>query len=46
MPLIDVTYDVTVDEKVLRRLGELLPDVVAEAVDCPEDPWTGACGAG
>jgi hypothetical protein len=41
MPLIDVTCDVTVDEKVLRRLGELLPDVVAEAVDCPEDPWTG-----
>lgn len=41
MPLIDVTYDVTVEEKVLRRLGELLPDVVAEAVDCPEEPWSG-----
>jgi hypothetical protein len=41
MPLIDVTYDATVDEKVLRRLGELLPDLVAEAVDCPEEPWTG-----
>lgn len=41
MPLIDVTYDASVDEKVLRRLGELLPAVVGEAVDCPEDPSTG-----
>ena len=31
MPLIDVTYDGTPDEEVLRRLGELLPDVVGEA---------------
>jgi hypothetical protein len=35
MPLIDVTYGGSVDEKVLRRLGELLPDVVGEAVECP-----------
>lgn len=41
MPLIDVTYDGNVDEKVLRRLGELLPDAVSEAVECPEEPWTG-----
>jgi hypothetical protein len=41
MPLIDVTYDAKVEERVLRRLGELLPDVAAEAVDCPEEPWTG-----
>jgi hypothetical protein len=41
MPLIDVTYDGSVDEKVLRRLGELLPAVVGEAVECPEDPSTG-----
>jgi hypothetical protein len=34
MPLVDVTYDRTLDEEVLRRLTELLPDVVAEAVDC------------
>jgi hypothetical protein len=46
VPLIDVTYDVTVNEKVLRRLGELLPDVVAEAVDCPEDPRTGPAAPG
>jgi hypothetical protein len=41
MPLIDVTYDGKVDAEVLRRLGELLPDVVGEAVECPEEPWTG-----
>ncbi|HEY1345495.1 MAG TPA: hypothetical protein VGF54_10950 [Streptosporangiaceae bacterium] len=41
MPLIDVTYDGSVDEEVLRRLGELLPAVVGEAVECPEEPWTG-----
>lgn len=41
MPLIDVTHDDTLDEERLRRLRELLPDVVAEAVDCPEEPWIG-----
>jgi hypothetical protein len=41
MPLIDVTYDGSVDDEVLRRLGELLPAVVGEAVECPEDPSTG-----
>lgn len=41
MPLIDVTYDGTVGEEVLRRLGELLPDVVGGAVECPEEPSTG-----
>jgi hypothetical protein len=46
MPLIDVTSDATVDEKVPRRLGELLPDVVAEAVDCPEEPWIGPAEPG
>lgn len=46
MPLIDVTYDETVSEEVLRRLAEVLPDAVAEAVDCPEEPWTGPPGPG
>jgi hypothetical protein len=46
MPLIDVTYDGNVDEKVLRRLGELLPDVVSEAIECPEEPWTGPAQPG
>ena len=41
MPLIDVTYGATVDQKILHRLGELLPDVVAEAADCPEEPRIG-----
>jgi hypothetical protein len=41
MPLIEVTYDAKVGEEVLRRLGELLPEVVSEAVQCPEEPWTG-----
>jgi hypothetical protein len=41
MPLIDVTYDQKVGEEVLRRLGELLPAVVGEAVDCPDEPSTG-----
>jgi hypothetical protein len=41
MPLIDVTYDGTVSGEVLRRLAELLPDVVSEAVECPEEPSTG-----
>jgi len=46
MPLIDVTYDGTVDEEVLRRLGELLPTVVGEAVECPEEPRIGSEQAG
>lgn len=41
VPLIDITYDQTVGDERLRRLGELLPDIVAEAVDCPEEPWAG-----
>ena len=41
MPLIDVTYDGSVDEEVLRRVGDLLPAVVAEAVECLEEPSAG-----
>lgn len=46
MPLIDVTYDATIDASVLRQLGVLLPEIVAEAVDCPEEPWTGPAADG
>jgi hypothetical protein len=46
MPLIDVTYDRRVDEEVLRRLGVLLPDLVSEAVECAEEPWTGSAEPG
>jgi hypothetical protein len=41
VPLIDITHDPSVDEAVLRRLVRALPDLVAEAVDCPEEPWVG-----
>ena len=41
MPLIDVTYDQALGERVLRELAELLPGIVAEAVDCPEEPSIG-----
>jgi hypothetical protein len=46
MPLIDVTYGAGVGEEVLRRLAELLPDVVIEAVECPEEPVTGPAQPG
>jgi hypothetical protein len=46
MPLIDVTYGASLPEAVLRRLGEVLPDIVAEAVECPEEPWTGPAADG
>jgi hypothetical protein len=46
VPLVDVTHDRMIDENDLRRLAECLPDVVAEAVDCLEEPWTGPAQAG
>ena len=41
VPFVDVTYDGSLDEAPLRRLRDLLPDLVAEAVACPEEPWIG-----
>jgi hypothetical protein len=41
VPLIDITYDPTVGEDVLRRLVRVLPGLVAEAIECPEEPWSG-----
>lgn len=38
------SHDVLDDE--LRGLAELLPNLIAEAVDCPEEPWTGPAGPG
>jgi hypothetical protein len=46
LPLIDVRYDSSVPEDLLRRLGEILPAIVSEAVDCPEDPWIGPPAVG
>lgn len=41
MPLVDVTYDATLTEPTRRRLGQVLPVIVAEAVECPEEPRVG-----
>ena len=41
MPLVDITYAHSVDEEVMRQLHDVLPDLVSEAVECPEEPWTG-----
>lgn len=46
MPLVEVTYDRNVTAVELQRLAELLPDLVAEAVDCPEEPWVGPAAPG
>ena len=41
MPLVEVTYDSTISTESLRRLGEVLPSIVAASVDCPDEPWIG-----
>ena len=41
VPVVDVTYSSDVSDGELQRLAELLPDLIAEAVDCPDEPWTG-----
>ncbi len=41
MPLIDVTYNTSVPQSELRHLANVLPDIVAEAIDRPEEPWVG-----
>ena len=46
LPLIDVTYDNSLTQDSLRRHGEVLPAIVAEAVDCPEEPCVGPPGTG
>ena len=46
MPLIDITYDQAAGEEVLHQLRRVLPEIVAEAVDCPEEPWTGPFAPG
>lgn len=46
MPLVDVGHDDTLNEVHLRRLAEVLPEVIAGAVECPEEPRTGPAGPG
>jgi hypothetical protein len=41
VPFVEVVYDRTVTAPMLSRLAELLPDLVAEAVACPEEPNVG-----
>ncbi len=46
MPLIDVTYGEAVSDDVLRQLAEALPDIVADGVECGEEPTTGPAEPG
>ena len=41
-----MTHDSTISADTLRHLGEVLPAIVAEAVDCTDEPWTGPPAAG
>ncbi len=46
MPLVDITHDRRVTDAELRCLADNLPDLVAEAVNCHDEPWSGAPEAG
>jgi hypothetical protein len=46
VPFVEVVYDSTITEPMLRQLAELLPGLVAEAVACPEEPNVGPLGPG
>lgn len=41
MPIVDVTYAPEVEEQLLVRLLQALPDAVSLAVECPEEPYDG-----
>lgn len=41
VPFVEVAYDSTITEPMIRQLGALLPALVAEAVACPEEPDVG-----
>ncbi|MFC4330629.1 hypothetical protein ACFPC0_23155 [Streptomyces andamanensis] len=41
MPLVEVTYAPDVPESTLRELGAVLPHLVSQAVECPEEPYDG-----
>lgn len=46
MPLVDVSYAPGVSDAELESLATGLVDLVAAAVDCPEEPWTGPAQPG
>jgi hypothetical protein len=41
VPFVEVVYDSTITEPMLRQLADLLPGLVAKAVACPEEPDVG-----
>ncbi|ONK14179.1 hypothetical protein [Streptomyces sp. MP131-18] len=41
MPLVEITYAPHIGEPVLRALASVLPHLVSEAVECPEEPYDG-----
>jgi hypothetical protein len=41
VPFVEVVYDRTITEPMLRQLAALLPELVADAVGCPEEPTVG-----
>ena len=41
MPIVEVTVGPRVDENMIIRLREVLPELVSVAVECPEEPYDG-----
>ncbi|MFF9479217.1 hypothetical protein [Streptomyces sp. NPDC014733] len=41
MPLVEITYASRVPGATLHHLGSVLPHLVSEAVECPEEPYDG-----
>ncbi len=39
MPIVDITYSDTCEERWLTRLAQILPHLVSLAVECPEEPY-------
>ncbi len=41
MPIVEVTVGPKVDDSVIARLRDVLPEAVSLAVECPEEPYDG-----
>ena len=46
MPLVTVVHDERCSDAELQDLARVLPAIVAEAVECPEEPYDGHLGPG
>lgn len=46
MSIVDVTHSSQVSEEQLARLAQALPHAVSLAVECPEEPYSGALQPG